>query len=229
MVTTLSATSTTQITLTGTFTIFVFGNLFIENTGGLTSTNSKIVLCGSGTWSQTAASNDFTCPLEINTLGTITISGTVWKNGNLTYTKGRIINRSSNLRINTTSAGFVNMHRMPLDAVTITAGITVTMNEFFTGRPGKYCVISSTTTTNYNIAFTDGFERFSRFTLPRNMTLTQRGQLKMLNSKGNRNSANLGLIYFEGAQPYGIPHNNPSSIQAPYYGVADNPADPNFF
>jgi hypothetical protein len=103
------------------------------------------------------------------------------------------------------------------------------MNEFFTGRPGKYCIISSTTTTNYNITFTDGFERFSRFTLPRNMTLTQRGQLKMLNGKGSRNANNLGLIHFEGTQPYGIPHNNPSSAQAPYYGVADNPADPNFF
>jgi hypothetical protein len=230
MITNLTASSTTQISLLGTFTIFVFNNLTISDVGALTAdATGKIVLCGSGTWSQTAGNNNFSANLEIDTLGTITISGTVYKLGNLTYTKGRIINRSSTLVIPGSSAGYYNLHRMPFDAVSILSGATITMNEFFTGRPGKYCRITSTGATNYFINFYDNFEKFSRFTLPSNMTINQRGQLRMLNSKGNRNSNSLGLIYFEGAQPYGIPHNNPSSAQVPYYGVADNPADPNFF
>ena len=66
--------------------------------------------------------------------------------------------------------------------------------------------------------------------MPTNVTIANRGQVKLLNSKGNRDRTNLGFTYFEGAQPYGIPHNNPIVYQpSQCFGIGDSPADPNFF
>ena len=129
-----------------------------------------------------------------------------------------------------TACIFTNMHRIPFNTVYLVPTVTHTLNEFFCGKPGKYCRIFSTTTANATINFTDGFEKFSRFCLPTNITIARRGQVKLLNSKGNRDRTNLGFTYFEGAQPYGVPQNNPIVYQpSQCFGIGDSPADPSFF
>ena len=79
-------------------------------------------------------------------------------------------------------------------------------------------------TVTYN-----GKNKFSRFCLPTNITIARRGQVKLLSSKGSRSNTNLGFISYEGS-PYGIAHNNPITYQgSQFYGIGNNPADPNFF
>ncbi len=224
----LSISGTITPAIQGPGIVYVNGSLFFGSGGGFTTTNTKVVMSGTGTLAHSTTAN-VTGQIDINTSGTITISGTIYKSGGLNYVKGRLITKGASLVVQTTSSGWVNMHRVPFDSVLIAGGTTQTMNEFFTGRPGKYCTVTSSG-ANVNIIFTDTFEKFARWVLPSNMTITQRGQLKLLSSKGNRNSTNVGFTYFEGMQPYGIPHNNPIVYQpSNCFGISDSPADPNFF
>ena len=232
---TLSFEATVGVTLNN-FNFYVDGSFGNFNSGAVQGTTT-INLVGSGYWVHGGSSTVFTNPLVINTGGiyrlgssAFSIYPNLYKNGNLNYIKGTVIARGTTLLVTATSAGWVNMHRIAFDTVTITGGTTQTMNEFFGGRPGRFCVVRSTNTTNVTIIFTDGFEKFARWVLPSNMTITQRGQLKLLSSKGSRNATNLGFIHFEGMQPYGIPHNNPIVYQpSNCFGIGDSPADPNFF
>jgi hypothetical protein len=218
------------------FNFYVDGSLDNSNSGAVQGT-ATINLIGSGFWVHFGSSTVFSNPLVINTGGiyrlgaaAFTAFPNLYKNGNLNYIKGTVIARRTTLLVTATSTGWVNMHRIAFDTVTITGGTTQTMNEFFGGRPGRFCVVRSTNTTNVTITFTDGFEKFARWVLPSNMTVSRRGQVKLLSSKGNRNSANLGFTYFEGMQPYGIPHNNPIVYQGSQcFGIGNSPADPNFF
>jgi hypothetical protein len=227
--------ATVPVTLNN-FNIYVNGSLENSNSSTVAGTTT-INLIGSGFWVHAGSSTVFSSPLVINTGGIYRLGGAanptlpnLYKNGNLNYIKGTVVARRTTLFITATSTGWVNMHRIAFDAVTITGGTTQTMNEFFGGRPGKYCLVRSTTTTNVTITFTDNLEKFARWVLPSNMTVSRRGQVKLLSSKGNRNSANLGFTYFEGMQPYGIPHNNPIVYQGSQcFGIGDSPADPNFF
>lgn len=215
------------LTLTGTFNINVLGSLAVNNPGVTYaySGTPRIVLRGTGTW--TAAANTFGIPLEINTPGTITIPGTVQKTDNLIYTRGRVICASGS-NIQCAGTGFTNMHRIPFRTVTLTGNIT--MNEFFSGRPGVFCnVVSSAPGTARTVTFSDDFPKVARWVTPTNVTLARRGQLTIMSRNGNRSSSNTGFLYFEGASA-GLPKNNPVGYQAAnYFGIGDNPADPVFF
>jgi hypothetical protein len=93
---TLGAGST-PFTINGS-NIVVTGSLSVvgTNTPSFAGT-STVVLGGTGTWSQTSALSSFTLPVEINTPQTISLSGTLNKNGNLTYTTGNVNAGSSTL------------------------------------------------------------------------------------------------------------------------------------
>jgi hypothetical protein len=232
-----------------------FGLILTQPLSGTTATINMIgtgVISWAGAMASSQSRYGFDIPLIINTGGkylikstlqdtNLSFSNTFIKSGIFTYIKGRvevdpdtallIINAPGISPTSATSAStLTNIHRIPWKNVSIFGGATMTMNEFFCGKPGRYCNVRSTSTTNAIITFTDGFEKFSRFCLPTNMTVTQRGQVKLLNSKGNRNNTNLGFTYFEGAQPYGIPKNDPIVYTpSPCYGISDGPADPLFF
>ena len=229
----LSISGTITPAIQGPGIVYVDGSLIFGSGGGFTTTNTKVVMRGTGNLVHTTTAN-VTGQIDINTSGTITFGlfgttnyPTIYKSGSFNYVKGRLITRGVNLVVQSTSSGWVNMHRVPFDSVLIAGGTTQTMNEFFTGRPGKYCSVTSSG-ANVNITFTDTFEKFARFCLPSGMTITQRGQLRLLSSKGNRSSTNLGIVSFEGL-PYGSAKNNPLTYQSPCYSFSDNPADPNTF
>ncbi len=227
--------ATVGLTLNGS-SIYVNGSLENSNSGAVQGT-ATINLIGSGFWVHGGSSTVFSNPLVINTGGTYRLGASanttfpnLYKNGNLNYIKGTVIARGTTLLVTATSAGWVNMHRIAFDTVTITGGTTQTMNEFFGGRPGRFCVVRSTNTTNVTIIFTDGFEKFARWVSPSNMTISRRGQVKLLSSRGSRSNTNLGFISFEGGSAFGLAHNNPITYQpTSYYGLGNNPADPALF
>lgn len=221
---------TLTVTSSSGININVQGSLLIgagQNTFTITG-NIRIKLIGRGTWSMAsvAASTSFAALVEIDTPDTITISGTIQKSGNLIYTRGKVIAPTGSI-LRCTGAGFVNMHRIAFDTVTLTGNIT--MNEFFCGKPGRFCTVNTSTGSNLTVTFTDGFQKVARWIRPQNITITNRGQLTIMSRNGNRNSTNIGLLYFEGGVPFGIARNNPIVYQpSNCFGIGDSPADPNF-
>lgn len=102
-------TVNTAITITlSTSNIILSGSLTITGTGIIQG--QTITLDGTGTWSHTSTGT-VQSNLTINTIGTITISGTVYYNtGTLTYTTGTVITTGSTLTItNTTTLSSGNL------------------------------------------------------------------------------------------------------------------------
>lgn len=226
------------------------GNIGVTVTGPATGTAASINMIGSGIIQSVgnvnvgSGGNGLNVPLIIDTGGKYIIRSTIInasggifnnafvKSGIFTLLRGKVEVDANTKLIAGLAADciFTNMHSIPFNTVYLVPTRSYTLNEFFCGKPGKYCRIFSTTTANATINFIDSFEKFSRFCLPTNITLARRGQVKLLNSKGNRDRTNLGFTYFEGAQPYGVPQNNPIVYQpSQCFGVADSPADPSFF
>jgi hypothetical protein len=226
-------TNALTFALAGTGNINVLGSLLIGLSGitsiTINSTGPRVKLIGQGTWSvsSTVTGTSFAIPLEIDTPDTITISGTVQKTNSLIHTRGKVIAPTGSI-LRCAGTGFVNMHRIAFATVTLTGNIT--MNEFFCGRPGRFCTINTSTGANLTVTFTNGFQKISRWIRPQNITITNRGQLTIMSRNGNRNNTNIGILHFEGGVPFGTSRNNPITYQASNcFGIADNPADPNFF
>ena len=81
----------------------------------------------------------------------------------------------------------------------MTAGVTITMNKFFTGSPEFKSVIRSNGATNYNITFTDGVPKKAYFVNVKNCTVTQTTTKNQLNIIGRDSNAgfNTGIIFGE--------------------------------
>ena len=79
--------------INGAFNVNIGGGLNLAGTGAVNGTAS-LRLIGTGTWSS-SSNQVFTQSLEIDTLGSITLSGTINHTGNLLYTKGTIISSGS--------------------------------------------------------------------------------------------------------------------------------------
>ncbi len=80
----------------GAFNVNVGGGLLLDGSATISGT-ATIRLIGTGTWSM-PLNPTFTQSLEINTSGSITLSGTVNHTGNFLYTNGTIISTGSTLR-----------------------------------------------------------------------------------------------------------------------------------
>ena len=217
-----------------TATIYVIGSGTITQTGGINASfnnlgvNIPMVIDTPGKYILRSTIADFATTIYDNAFfkaGIFTLlRGTVEVDRDTKFVNGVAFGGSS-----TGTSTFTNLHRIPFKLVYLLGGSTVTMNEFFCGEPGEYCIVASTTTTNATVTMTDSFEKFARWVLPSNVTITQRGQVKLLSTKGNRDRTNIGFSYFEGT-PYGLAKNNPITYQNTIsYGILDNPADPNFF
>lgn len=209
-------TSTAAITTSGAFNI---------NTASLTATaaisgTASIIFNGTGTWS---GAGIVSIPMEINTAGTLTITGTVsYMNGTFTYRRGKVIAGTATLNI-ALSCTLINIHKIVFGSVIVLGGQVVTMNEFFSGSANIRTRISSTNTTNYIITFQDGFEKISKFVRISNATITNRGQLLVITDKANANTAgavNLGVRY-SNVSPNGIAKNNSNVKTLACFGIED--------
>jgi len=218
----------------GTMTWNANGGLLLGNTltcmGNFTltqapnpSSTATIILGGTGTWSGNFAVRGIT--LQINTTGKITISGNVNKGiGTFTYIAGTVITTGSNLNISA-AATLTGMDKIVLDTVTVTAGITLTMNKFFSGSPNQKTTIrSSVTGTVYTITFQDTFEKTAKFVKISDCSLTRKGQLLMLTSNSDK-GGNSGIRYLN-QSPNGIAKNSPSitdTMTNPTFGLVADP------
>ena len=144
-------------------------------------------------------------PITINVRGTILMYGrlVISTGGTFTILNGTvdhrdgIVNRTSLLiQANTT---LTNIDKCKFKNITVTAGVTITMNKFFTGSPEFKSVIRSNGATNYNITFTDGVPKKAYFVNVKNCTVTQTTTKNQLNIIGRDSNAgfNTGIIFGE--------------------------------
>ena len=117
-------------TISGNYTIYVGGNFSF--TGGsvlnLGATYPSIVLNGTGTWSETdSQTQGLRLPFNINTSGTITISGNIYHNtGAITYTTGTVVATGSTL--NVAGSTPINTSGMTWNNIIVSSG-TLTNNS----------------------------------------------------------------------------------------------------
>lgn len=217
----LSITDTAAaITLNG-FTIFIGGS-FTANTitTGTIGGTTNIVLNGNGTLSTTnVTSGGISNSITIDTTGTYIFSGRInFSGSSFIIKRGRIITTGNRLYIR--SSCTFSFKGINFNNVIITAGRTITMDEFFSGAPDQKATITSTTTSNYTITFTDGFERFAKFVNINNATITRRGQLVLITNEvvpsttlgirrinsfpnGVGSQGNFKQLYLDGVPPIG--------------------------
>jgi Flp pilus assembly protein TadG len=162
-------------------------------------------------------------PITINIRGTFLMVGRLVLstggslnigNGNVENRDG-LVNRASLLvQANTT---LTNVHKCKFKNITITAGVTLTMNEFFTGSPEFKSIIRSTSTGNYTVTFTDRVPKKAFHVNVRNCNVTQtlvRNQLNIINRDGNA-GFNSGIIFGESGM-CGFPLNKfPTEVSYP--------------
>ena len=209
----------TNLTIDGLYNTYLSGNLTIVS---LISGTSTIILTGTGTWTGGNASINIT----INTSGTVTISGTVtYTTGTLTYINGKVITKGSTLNLTSTST-LINCHKINFNNIVITAGTTITMNEFFNGSPGLKTNISSTTTSNYTIAFQDGFEKIAKFVNIDNCTLSKPQQLLVITNSPKSSTNTRGIRYIN-QSPNGIAKGDASVANTMTFGTSGILSDPN--
>ena len=154
------------------------------------------VFNGQGTWR---------LPITINVRGTILMYGRLVfstggtftiLNGTVDHRDGLVNRTSLIIQANTT---LINIDKCKFKNITVTAGVTITMNKFFSGSPEFKSVIRSNGATNYNITFTDGVPKKAYFVNVKNCTITQTLVKNQLNIIGRDSNAgfNTGIIFGE--------------------------------
>lgn len=144
-------------------------------------------------------------PITINVKGTILMYGRLVistggsfniQNGTVDHRDGLVNRTSLIIQANTT---LTNIDKCKFKNITVTAGVTITMNKFFTGSPEFKSVIRSNGATNYNITFTDGVPKKAYFVNVKNCTITQTLVKNQLNIIGRDSNAgfNTGIIFGE--------------------------------
>jgi hypothetical protein len=210
-------------TINGLFNVNVSGNL---TASGITLIGTAtIVLTGTGLWTATNAANTFRAPIIINTNGIITLANSLTHDGDLTYIKGIVKSNNTTINFGSSLKTLINLHKLIFKNVILGSSVNFTMNEFFSGSPSLVTNISSSTTTNYTIAFQDGFEKISKFVNINNCTLSKPLQLLVI-TNSSKSSNNRGIRYIN-QSPNGIAKNKPSVNVPMAYGVGGLINDPN--
>ena len=222
----LTLGSTTGTTTINGSTINVGGGITMGGTTTIITGTTNIKITG-GTItgiSTTQLRNN----LEI--AGDVTISNSAdfrYNTGTLTYTSGKVTTTGSTLLI-ALATTLINMDKIAWNIVLAPAGITLTMNKFFSGSPKQKTTIqSSTSGTVYTITFQDTFEKTAKFVKASDCSLTRKGQLLVLTPNSDK-GGNSGIRYIN-QSPNGIAKNAPSIVNtmtSPAFGLV---ADPCFY
>jgi len=185
---------------------------------------TDIYYVGTGTWFSSIYSflNDFI----INTSGTLILNGSIYcRSSSFTYLRGNVRTKNSIFYLPSTTT-LINCNKINFDRVIITSGITITMNEFFSGSANLKTNVTASSTTNYTITFQDNFEKIAKFVKLTNCTITRRNQLLMLTNIPDKKT-NIGIRYNNNL-PNGVPKNDPSVSQSMTYGANYLTSDPCF-
>jgi len=211
--------------------VFITGNL-VNGRASATATHTgttEFHMVGTGTQQfvqQVGQTSTFNCKIVINKPnGTLLIgnNGLNFRYGTRTieYLQGIFQTVTPILLIS--NCTLLNFNKALIGSIRITAGITVTMNEFFCGSPQSKTTISSTG-ANYNITFEDDFEKIAKFVNVSGATITRRNQLLML-TDSKKDLTNVGIRYIN-QSPNGFAMNIPSINDPLTYGANSLTSDP---
>jgi len=191
-----------NVTLAGVgYTLYIL-NEYRGITSNSTYTNTaKISFIGSGIIAMIFGAGTTLGEFEINTSGVVNLVGQLAFSGTFRHVKGTVISKGSQVILRT-GATVLGASRMKLDNVFIVGNSTITMDEFFSGTPQIPTKVVSSTTANYTINFTDGFEKIAKNVRVSRCTIGRRGQLLLL-SKGGFGVNNLGIRYYN-QSPNGV-------------------------
>lgn len=208
----------------GAYTINWTGTWNCNNNGILSFVNTTVNLYGNLTWlGGTTGIELVGLTLNLNADFVLTSRIRIGAGTTVTYNNKSKAKANTAILAITGACTLINLNKIVFQSIVITAGVTVTMNQFFNGSANVKTPISSTTTTNYIIAFQDGFEKIAKFVKVSNCTISNRNQLLILTDKGNANTAgssNLGIRYTNQV-PNGISKNNPSVVPQVCFGIDD--------
>jgi hypothetical protein len=141
-------------------------------------------------------------------LGNVTFNGNSYSQATLKYT-GNINSPIAKGTLNiTANCALTNMHKLTFNNLVITSGTTMTMNEFFSGLPDKNSIVGASSTSNFNVTFTDNFEKIAKFINVNGVTFARPQQLLLLTNSPKK-SRNIGIRY-NNQSPNGISKGDPS-------------------
>ncbi len=207
----------TVLTISG-FSIIGLGNLFLAHTSNFIGGTTNIIMAGFGTVrsSNGVLRNNLT--FKEGSRYNFISSTFAYNTGIFTIENGAYVSaKNTNLSIGISST-FININLCVFRTIIIAASQTITMNEFFSGSAEIKTRITSTSTSNYIISFTDNFEKISKFIKISNCTITNRNQLLIITDLSNAGS-NLGIRYINNI-PNGISKGLGVSYP-PCYGIDD--------
>lgn len=206
--------------------IQVSGNLTTAATTGTPSGSATVEMVGNGSINLTTLTTAvFQAPININTSETITLVGNLRiGSSSFTYTAGKVITTGTTISV-ISSHTFTNVQYILFPNISVASGITLTMNEFFSGNPEKICNVNPTTAdTTYTVAFSDGFEKITKFTKINGCIVSRRLQLIAI-TDGFNNGNNQG-IRFINQSPNSFAKQTPSINDPLTYGANNFTSDP---
>jgi len=213
-------------------TLYIGGNL-THSTNSIQTGTTTFVMNGTGTWTSTSINQVIRNNFTINTTGKITFGAIIaYNTGTFTYLSGKVVVPKNAIMYITASTTLINCHKINFETVQLNAAQTFTMNEFFSGSPNKPVKVISSSTSNYNVTFQNGYEKIAKFVKVSNLTLTNtaasKGSLLILNNKGKyfRGSNNIGNIKYTNQSPNGIAKGEPTvpnQMTAPIGGYLSDP------
>jgi hypothetical protein len=170
----------------------------------------------------------FNCTIVINKpSGTLIIgdNGLNFRYGTRTiqYLQGTIDVRTPMLLIS--ACTLLNFNKVFISSIRIAVGVTVTMNEFFSGKATQNVNVSSATAgSTYTIAFQDGFEKIAKFVDVSDCVISRPLQLLMLT---NNSLVRCTGVRMNNQSPNGVPKNMPSvqnGMTFPAFSLTSDPA-----
>lgn len=162
--TSLTLGSTAQtVTLNGE--AIYTSNLTVAASSSVITGTSKIIFDGTGTISSAQVTGFVANNMDIDTSGTVDFTGDFrYSTGTLTYKAGKIRQNGRTLFFTSGACTVNGFNKVPLENVIIgpSGALSITMDGFFRGMPGKPCKIRSTATAaNFAIIFSNGFEKLT--------------------------------------------------------------------
>jgi hypothetical protein len=190
--------------------------------------SSTFIFKGNSAWNTGFSDFDFRLNTIIDceklTLPTVSNKYANYAGGTIKYVRG-IFNKNARFRV-IGSCTIIDFNKALISFIQTDNSPTITMNEFFSGSPAIVTNISSNSpTSNYTIAFQDGFEKIAKFVNINNCTLSKPLQLLII-TNSPKSSTNKGIRYIN-QSPNGIAKNKPSVNVPMVYGVGGLLSDPN--
>jgi hypothetical protein len=214
-----------------TGTVYVGGSVFF-NAPASTQGAGNIYMVGNGVISSLSIAYPINTNLYFDTGGKIIISSPInFANGAsriINLIRGNIDASKCDLYLNQSfNHTLTNMNKIAFRGVYLRNNASLTMNEFFCGKPNLKTIVASTSASNYTVTFTDNFEKIAKFVTITNCTLSRPQQLLLITDDKKSSTNTRGIRYINNL-PNGISKDNPSTSTQTTYSTNMLVGDPSF-